>query len=84
MEIRTKYNIGDVIWVIDNTITDKYFVDCFIIGDIICNIENDINNLIIYIAYSRKNSFHHIVEKDCFSTREEAEKECNRRNKEQK
>ncbi len=79
MEIRTKFNVGDTIWYIEDVLNGKDYIDCFIVGKIMaCYNDDDDNKL--NITYARKNSFHFIFEQDCFATKEQAQKECDRRN----
>ena len=77
MEIRTKFKPKDKIWAIE-TINGRYFIaGIFIVTDI----KQDKNLGIIYKAYrlQRKWNFQ-FLEQDCFATKEEAQKECERRN----
>lgn len=77
MEIITKFNIGDKIWTILNDFEDKWDVDImFIVTQII--IDKDLG--IMYARHDDCNLWH--KEENCFTTKEEAQKECDRRNNE--
>lgn len=78
MEIKTKFNIGDFVWVLYK---DKD--NWKIIGLEIDYIH--IEKTIFYGFYDDdidSNIPCQWEEQDCFSTKEEAEEECNRRNRE--
>lgn len=83
MEIRTKFNVGDKVYVIYyNTNEKKYFIKEMKIYYITCYVEYD---NIIKINYSIhdlqwENDTDCVAEEYCFSTKEEAIKECERRN----
>ena len=77
MEIRTKFKPKDKIWAIE-TINGRYFITGkFIVTDI----KQDKNLGVIYKVdrLQRKWSFQ-FLEKDCVLTKEEAQKECDKRN----
>lgn len=71
MKFETKFNKGDVVWVVERQIS-KYFVDCFVIGKILISF-NEENEDDIRISYARTDSFNLYYENECFKTKEEAE-----------
>lgn len=82
MEIRTKFNVNNTIWLVipfDNlglTIVEEV---------IITRIKIYITEDTVEIMYDTKtilknNFFNNVYEKFCFATKEEAQKECDRRN----
>lgn len=81
MEIRTKFNVGDKIFVVYLNSSKYYCVTSIKVYEITIRS----NNYIIYsadetLSYSRYD-LNGYDEKDCFATKKEAQKECNRRNK---
>lgn len=77
---RTKFKPKDKIWAIEN-INGKYFIT----GEfIVTDIKQDKNLGVIYKVdrLQRKWSFQ-FLEQDCFISKEEAQKECERRNGEE-
>lgn len=82
MEIKTKFNVGDIIYVIKyNDIQKKSYVDCLIIGKI-AFFYNDNSDNELRILYSRRDEYDLVLEKDSFDTKKEAQKECDKRNSE--
>jgi len=85
MEIKTKFNVGDYVWFIDYetkglTITHWYVVKSFQIYKIkICLYNDEYES--DSIVYSNVRSGISQIEEDlCFATKEQAQKECDRRN----
>lgn len=82
MEIKTKFKVNDRVWlVLVDEVKDKAYIREFEIYYI--NIET--NGIDVFIEYRIKdviNKSRDIVDEDMFySTKEEAQKECDRRNK---
>jgi hypothetical protein len=80
MEIRTKFNINQFVWVIDENNGKWKVIDRFkIIG---VRIEKDrIVDFTDYeLDYGDGKHCLHLTEENCFATKEEAQKECDRRN----
>lgn len=83
MEIRTKFNVGDKVYVIYyNTNEKKYFIKKMKIYYITCYVEYNntikINCSIHDLQWA--NDTDCVAEENCFATKEQAEKECNTRN----
>ena len=72
MEIRTKFNIGDKIWFI-SCISNVYD------GSIEAVVGQEDKEKGIRIMYLFED-YGWVKEQDCFATKEEAQKECERRN----
>lgn len=77
MEIKTKFNVGDKVYIIYlfcskwKVALDKYEI-------IETNIK--INNSRLSVNYTMKPTLEICSEKYCFATKEEAQKECDKRN----
>lgn len=84
MEIRTKFNVGDKVHhIVFNTKIKQYVCDGVnYIRKIIIKTEGTSKGVEICITYSFVfgNINNYYDEQDCFATKEEAEKECERRN----
>ena len=76
MEIRTKFNIDDEVWYIDME-QDKWFIftgHTHKIKAIEISVVSKDYYEVEYIG------LYYMREEDCFATKEEAQKECDRRN----
>lgn len=90
MEIKTKFNVGDKIWVIEFVAGTKYikekatptkvwfisYEDIEITGFNVMLIENKKAGIFVNL----KNTNLGFLESECFATKEEAQKECEKRN----
>jgi hypothetical protein len=75
MEIRTKFNVGDKIWTILRAFDGKWYMYImFIVTQII--IDKYLG--ILYVRHNDCDLW--CKEENCFATKEEAQKECDRRN----
>lgn len=77
MEIRTKFNIGDVVYIVAIPLGATFY--CAYDKDTIIAI-NTYNGICNVIEYCFKN-YSPKKEQDCFATKEEAQAECDKRNK---
>lgn len=75
MEIKTKFNVGDEVWYIDME-HDKWFIftdHTHKIKEIIVTAFDGCYEVEYWSYYGMR-------EEDCFATKEEAQKECDKRN----
>ena len=79
MEIRTKFDVGDKVWIIDCFENFEHNAEWFV------HYEMEIDGIKIEIEDDEITIFYCFVdtgepEELCFATKEEAQKECDRRN----
>ena len=80
MEIRTKFNPSDKVWVADKNWTNTFevFFEPIYKGIVERITTETKNKTIVFYTLSMSDSME--KEEDCFATKEEAQKECDRRN----
>lgn len=84
MEIKTKFNVGDKVYRLKYTLMETenrvYRWTCVLdtINSIYTRTEK-FTKIIYYFNYGSLGGVN-VLEKDCFKTREQAQKECDRRN----
>lgn len=90
MEIKTKFNVGDKVWIIEFIAGTKYikekaiptkvwfvsYEDVEIKGFTIMQLENGETGIFVNLKSTNLG----FLESECFSTKEEAQKECEKRN----
>ena len=82
MEIRTKFSYNDLIWLIDyDSENGIWFVSgSFYIWKILIQVVSE--NIDIQYGLLRDNNYYwYMKEQNCFATKEQAQAECDKRNK---